>query len=49
MNSIDRLIAIRTMRAVEQASYQQEPSPTPPRSRWERWKALIHRIERKLL
>jgi hypothetical protein len=44
--AIDRLIAIRTMQAVES---QVDPDPQRPPTRWERWKAAVRRLERKLL
>lgn len=39
MGDIDRMMAYRTMRAVEKQSEQ-----PPPKTRWQRWQAFVFRI-----
>jgi hypothetical protein len=48
MSGIDRAMAYRTMRAVEEANQQSNPRP-PRRGLWARWRAWLDRTADRLL
>lgn len=46
---VDRMMAYRTMRAVEKQREDEDTREESEKSRWERWQAKVNRVGDKLL